>query len=123
MNEEILDLRLKGYCCSQIIMEMGLKRLEKENPDLIAAMAGLCDGVKCGSICGVLSAGVCLLHLADPKEAGMGLCEDLADWFEDVFGSIQCRELIGENPLSKTEKCPMMLEAAFQKIEELLEWD
>lgn len=123
MNEEILDLRLRGYCCSQILMEMGLKRLKRENPDLIAAMAGLCDGIKCGSICGILSAGVCLLYLADPKEASMGLSEDLTDWFEDAFGSTECRELIGGNPLSKTEKCPMMLEAAFQKIEELLEWD
>lgn len=123
MNEEILDLRLKGYCCSQILMEMGLKRLDKENPDLIAAMAGLCDGVKSGSICGILSAAVCLMFLADPKAAGKGLPEDLTDWFEDAFGSTSCSEIIGENPLSKTEKCPMMLEASFQKIEELLEWD
>lgn len=123
MNEEILDLRLKGYCCSQIIMAMGLKRLEKENPDLIAAMAGLCDGVKMGSICGIVSAAVCLLHLADPKGAAMGLTEDLTDWFEDAFGSMQCSELIGSNPLSKAEKCPVMLEASFQKLEELLEWD
>lgn len=123
MNEEIFDLRLKGYCCSQIIMAMGLRRLEKDNPDLMAAMAGLCDGVKTGNICGILSAAVCLLVLADPKAAEMGLPEDLSDWFEDAFGSTQCSGLIGDNPLSKAEKCPMMLEACFQKIEELLEWD
>lgn len=123
MKEEILDLKLKGYCCSQILMEMGLKRMEKENLDLIFAMAGLCDGAKSGRICGILSAGICLLYLADPKEADMGLAEDLTDWFEDAFGSTECSELVGEHPLSKVEKCSMMLEDSFQKIEELLEWD
>ena len=56
MNEEILDLKLKGYCCSQMIMEMGLRRLEKENEDLVSAMAGLCDGMWSGRVCGILSA-------------------------------------------------------------------
>lgn len=123
MNEEILDLKLKGYCCSQMIMEMGLRRLEKENKDLVASMAGLCDGMWSGRACGILSAGICLLYLADPKEASQGLVEDLTDWFEDAFGAIDCGELLASDPLAKVEKCPMMLEGTFQKIEELLEWD
>ena len=123
MNEEILDLKLKGYCCSQMIMEMGLRRLEKENEDLVAAMAGLCDGMWSGRTCGILSAAICLLYLADPKEASQSLVAEMTDWFEDAFGASDCQDLIGEDPLGKVEKCPMMLEAAFQKIEELLEWD
>lgn len=123
MKEEMFELKLKGYCCSQIVMEMGLTRLQKKNEDLIAAMAGLCDGVHSGGTCGILSAGICLLYLADSKAAVQGLAEDFTDWFEDAFGEIQCSSLIGENLLSKVEKCPAMLESAFEKIEELLEWD
>lgn len=123
MNQEILDLKLKGYCCSQIIMEMGLRRLEKENPDLVAAMAGLCDGMGSGRVCGILSAAICLLYLADPKEASQGLTEELTEWFEDAFAFTDCDDLIDGSPLNKVEKCPMMLEATFQKVEELLEWD
>lgn len=123
MNEEILNLKLKGYCCSQMIMEMGLSRLEKENEDLVAAMAGLCDGMQSGRVCGILSAAICLLYLADPKEASRGLTEELTDWFEDSFGETDCEALIEGNPLNKVEKCPMMLEATFQKIEEMMEWD
>lgn len=123
MNEEILDLKLKGYCCSQMIMEMGLARLEKENEDLVAAMAGLCDGMWSGRVCGILSAAICLLYLADPKQASQGATEELTDWFEDAFGAVDCQALMEGNPLNKVEKCPMMLEATFQKIEELLEWD
>ena len=123
MNQEILDLKLKGYCCSQMIMEMGLRRLEKENEDLVAAMAGLCDGMWSGRVCGILSAGICLLYLADPKEASRNHVAELTDWFEDAFACTDCEELVEGNPLNKVEKCPMMLEATFQKIEELLEWD
>lgn len=123
MKQEIVDLKLKGYCCSQIIMELGLQRLEKRNDDLIAAMAGLCDGVRSGKICGILSAATCLLYLANPQEASGGAVEELIDWFEDAFEETDCQALLAENPLNKVEKCPMMLEATFQKIEELLEWD
>lgn len=123
MNEEILDLKLKGYCCSQMIMEMGLRRLEKENEDLIAAMAGLCDGMWSGKVCGILSAGICLLYLADAHEASQNNVAELTDWFEDAFESAACSELMAGNPLNKVEKCPMMIEATFQKIAEMLEWD
>lgn len=123
MNEEILELKLKGYCCSQMIMEMGLRRLGKENEDLIAAMAGLCDGMRSGRACGILSAAICLLYLADPKEASQGLTEDLTDWFEDAFGAIDCEELIGNDPMGKVEKCPVMLESTFAMAAEMLGWD
>lgn len=122
MNQDILELKLRGLCCSQIIMELGLRRLEKENPDLIVAMAALCNGFWQGEICGILSAGLCLLHLADPEAAG-NHGTVLQEWFEDSFGSRNCDALLENNPMNKVEKCPMMLDATFLKICELLEWD
>ena len=122
MNQDILELKLRGFCCSQIIMELGLRRLEKENADLIAAMAALCNGFWQGKICGVLSAGICLLYLADPEAAGNHSAV-LQEWFEDSFGSQDCDVLLENDPMNKVEKCPMMLDATFLKICELLEWD
>ncbi|MDD3167848.1 MAG: C-GCAxxG-C-C family protein [Eubacteriales bacterium] len=123
MNEEMFELRLKGYCCSQIIMELGLRRLDKENPDLIAAMAGLCNGLWQGKICGILSAAICLLYLADPEEAARFNAAAFSEWFEDAFGSTECDVLMEGNPLNRAEKCPAMLEASFMKVCELLEWE
>ena len=100
-----------------------LRRLEKENEDLVSAMAGLCDGMWSGRVCGILSAAICLLYLADPKEASQNNVEELTEWFEDAFTFTDCEDLLEGNPLNKVEKCSMMLEATFQKIEELLEWD
>lgn len=123
MKEEIFELKLMGYCCSQIIAEISLRRMEMENQGLVEAFAGLCDGVKCGRVCGVVSAAVCMIYLADGKEAERGLVQDYLDWFEDAFETFDCYELIGDDPAAKLEKCPMMVEATFQKLAELLEWE
>jgi hypothetical protein len=37
MDTRISELSRQGYCCSQIIMKLGLEKIEKENQDLIAA--------------------------------------------------------------------------------------
>lgn len=123
MKEKIFNLKLKGYCCSQMVMEIGLENLGIENPQLVNSMAGLCEGVKCGSICGAASAAVCLMYLADAKAAESGLVQEYLDWFEDLFGTLNCNELIGNDPMAKLEKCPTIVEATMNMMEELLEWD
>lgn len=123
MKEKIFTLKMKNYCCSQIIAEIGLEKLGMENSQLVAAMAGLCEGVKCGSICGCASAAVCLMYLADAKAAEKGIVQELLEWFEESFGTLGCDELLGDDPMAKIEKCPMIVEATLVKLEELLEWE
>ena len=123
MKEEIFTLKMNGYCCSQIVMDMGLRRLGRENPDLIEAMAGLCYGAKCGRLCGVVSAAVCLLCLADSRAESKGLIQEFLDWFEDAFQELDCEALLGDDPMAKVEKCPMLVESGLLKLSELLEWD
>lgn len=123
MKEKIFTYKMNGYCCSQIVMQIGLEMLGRENDELVEAMAGLCDGVKCGRICGAASAAVCLLYLADGKAAEMGLIQEYLDWFEDAFGALDCEELLGNDPMAKLEKCPMFVESTILKLEELLELD
>lgn len=123
MKEKIFTMKMKNYCCSQMIMELGLEQLDMENPELVSAMAGLCEGVKCGSICGAASAAVCLMYLADPKAADSGLVQEFLDWFEDSFGALDCETLLAGDPMAKLEKCPMLVESTMMMLEELLEWD
>jgi len=122
MNEQILQYKLKGYCCSQILTEMGLTAMGKENPDYVQATAGLCYGLGRGKVCGIVSAAECLLYLANPNGAQRGLAEDFMDWFEATFESTDCEALLAGDPLNKVEKCPMMIEASFVKLADLLDW-
>ncbi len=123
MNEDIFILKMNGYCCSQIVMELGLDMMDMKNDQLVEAMAGLCDGVKCGSICGVASAAICLMYVADGKAAERGLVQEYLDWFEESFGALECSMLVGDDPMAKLEKCPMFIESTMYKLEELLEWE
>ena len=120
MKEEILDLKLKGYCCSQMVMEMGLRRLGKENDDLVEAMAGLCGGIGSEKTCGIITAAWCLIHLAKPEEAEE-LVTELNDWFEDAYGDMGCADILQGVPVNKVEKCPVILENVMMQVMELLE--
>ena len=121
LEERIFDYRLKGYCCSQIIMAMALEDMgSEENPDLIAAMGGLCDGLQEGKLCGTLAAAVCALYTADPYEADMTLRSELTEWF-DRYGSYDCEEITGGNPLNKHSICPPMLAEVYERLTDMLE--
>lgn len=122
MDEEILALKMKGYCCSQIIMMLGLSRMGKENDDLVKAMVGLCNGIWAEKLCGTLSAAVCLLCLEDEEAAKKAHIRDLTEWFEEAFGSLDCDVLMDGNQQNKVERCPLIVERTFEKIEELLDW-
>lgn len=123
MDEEMLEYRLKGYCCSQIMIDMGLKNMGTESQTMVNAAGGLCFGMNQGRNCGILTAAMMLLHLADPKEADLKHCRDFFDWFEGNFGSIDCEDLLEGNPLNKVEKCPMMIKASLTELSEMLDWD
>lgn len=122
MQDEIFEMKLKGYCCSQMVMAKGLEMIGKEiDEDLIAAMQGLCSGMWCGKTCGCLSAAICFLYIADPNEAGMRRVQYLTDWFEDAFGSTECIDLLEGREINKIQKCPVIIENTIAILEEILE--
>lgn len=91
LNERVMELSLQNQCCAQIVMKIGLELSRKENPDMIRAMKGLCYGVSAQHICGALSAVACVLSLYEAEE----FITELIDWFEEEFGSVECRDLMG----------------------------
>ncbi|WP_029897735.1 DVU_1555 family C-GCAxxG-C-C protein [Desulfohalovibrio reitneri] len=105
----ILPLAQQGYCCSQIILLLGLQSQGAENPPLIRAAAGLCHGVGgTGHTCGALTGGACLLGMhagkgRDHEEADERLplmLETLGQWFNDYaaerFTGVSCADILGE---------------------------
>ncbi|NLT48873.1 MAG: C_GCAxxG_C_C family protein [Clostridiales bacterium] len=116
----IKELKFQGYCCSQIIMQMGLEGTGRENDDLIAAMAGLCDGMHRGKVCGTLSSAICLLYLVAGNQAGR-LCDELYEWFEDSYGSVECDTILKGNPINKAAICGDLVESTYLKLVEMFE--
>ncbi len=122
METKIQELMLEGYCCSQIIMILGLEKLEKENPDLVKSMAGLCKGMWFGKTCGTLSAAFCLLTLVDPPRAQTTYIPELTQWFLDTFESTGCDELVNDDAEIIATLCPEIIRATFDKVSDMLEW-
>jgi C_GCAxxG_C_C family probable redox protein len=129
---DVMRLEKKGYCCSQIMILFTLKDQGRHNPDLVRAMAGLCNGVGySGEICGVLTGGVCLLSLfaakgSDdevPYEGLPVILWELTDWFrkrtESGFGGWKCDEILAKSPDKRA--CVTLIVETYEKVGSLLE--
>ncbi len=122
MSDRVLEMQMEGYCCSQMIMQWGLEHLGKDNPDLIAAMAGLCGGAKQGEICGSLSAAICFLYLwTKDKDLALKLSQELTEWFHEVYGSVRCFDIIKGDAGNKPVVCPPLIENTYIKLMDLIE--
>jgi hypothetical protein len=131
--EAMLELKAQGFVCSQIIIKMGLDLLGKENTDLVRAVHGLAGGLGyTGDVCGILTAGTCLLGMYagkgkpededDPRLIFM--VEDLVKWFKQEYGEpnggIRCVDIVHDDGSRMASICPQMMGATYQKVKELL---
>lgn len=104
---DILRLAGAGYCCSQIVMQLGLEIQGQENPGLIRAMSGLCHGFPVhDGTCGAVTGAACLLAYYGGKGALNEeeserlplMLSELSDWFKDYatgrFSGIKCSEIV-----------------------------
>lgn len=123
-SKDIMRLVSQGYCCSQVIVELGLEALEDENPELIDAMRGLCKGLYTGLTCGTLTGAACLLSMIDVKAAEDHLIPRLVEWFEmtftECYGGTCCKTILNDDPMNKFERCPKIMEQTYDKCRELL---
>lgn len=128
MEDDILRLHQKiqeGKCCSQVMVSMGLELTGQENPQLEQAAGALCQGIRSGLTCGVLTGAAMMLCLFDQEKAVSQMIPELTQWFretyEEAYGGIDCDTIIAKNPLNKPERCPAIMENTYRKAREILE--
>ncbi|AOT71466.1 DVU_1555 family C-GCAxxG-C-C protein [Geosporobacter ferrireducens] len=139
MNEtafKMLRMISAGLCCTQVMIKLALEEEEKENADLIRAVSGLCKGIG-GSqkTCGVLTGGIGILGLYSGKgketeyarEDHGSMVEEYMTWFENVFRSTECMDIIGvysftddTSNMAYNIKCGDILLRSYEKIQEIL---
>lgn len=128
----MFQLATQGFCCSQIMLILGLDEQGRENPDLIKAMHGLCGGIgRSGKTCGALTGGACLIGLnvgkGTPIESGHIkinlMINNLLEWFENSHGSIECDGIL-EHSLGEGNEYPVqcgnIVSTTFNKVQEIL---
>jgi C_GCAxxG_C_C family probable redox protein len=129
----MIQLAQQGFYCSQVLLFLGLEAQGKANTDLIRVMGGLAGGLGfSGDVCGVLTGGACLLGLY----AGKGTPEEeedprlnlmvsqLVEWFREEFGQIyggcSCEAILGDDPQSRTTRCPTLVLRTYEQVKALL---
>jgi C_GCAxxG_C_C family probable redox protein len=132
-NFRVVELALKGYKCSHILLQIGLDAQEKANPDLLRAMSGLATGMGSGLTCGALSGGCCLIGMyagtdhdgSDEHDRLPLMLEEYVEWFreeaEQRFGGIDCKTIMQNDPRLRNERCPGLILEAVLKATEILE--
>lgn len=132
--ERMLELSNQGFYCAQIPLILLMESEEKENPDLIRALGGLNGGLGLtGNVCGSLTGGCCLLsYFAGKGKPGeeenaisTKMIVEFVEWFQEeygsLYGSFNCRDILEGDPINKTTRCPLIVEAVYYKCAELLE--
>lgn len=131
--ERIAALQQQGFCCSQVLVMMGLEAQEKASPELVRAVQGLCGGMGSREVCGTLTGAACLLGLyagrgglAETKDARLGpMLQELVKWFQEEighrYGGILCAEILAAEPAGDPLRCPAIVVDTWQKAKEILE--
>jgi hypothetical protein len=129
--DRLAQLKKQGFCCSQMLLLMGLEDKGKTDRDLIRAVSGLASGLFSGEICGALTGGACLLGLyagrgsaEDPEDHRLCIMvEELVTWFwreyGQSFGGIRCDDIIGEDS-NACSRCGSLVLGTYGRIRSLL---
>jgi len=130
---KMMELGGKGYCCSQIMVMLALDEMGRENPDLVRAASGLCNGLgDCSGLCGVYTGSAVLLGLYGGKGEDMEepvdvlplMLEELRDWFAEAtsqYGGMACKDILdGQCGQPDTARCGGLVSAAYARIREIL---
>ena len=128
MERDILRLNQllqSGKCCSQVFVDLGAEFHGSKNPQLEAAAAALCLGVRSGLTCGALTGAAMMLCLFDTQLAVSEMIPELAEWFQETYteayGGIDCDSILEKNPANKLFRCNSLIENTYRKVREILE--
>lgn len=132
-NLDIIRYAHQGFCCSQIVMQLGLELQGLRNPGLLRAMAGLCHGFSASrGTCGAVTGAACLIayHAGKGEPDGQAhdrlplMLAELASWFEDYatsrFGGTFCVDIVHDNQ-PDTAVCGGLVAVCFDRAVAILQ--
>jgi hypothetical protein len=131
LSKEVKESSKRGNLCSQIVMDVGLRHLGLEKPEVVLSMGGLvgAQGLM-GATCGTLTAAACLIASASQGRIEQGrmymLIQELEERFQEELVSQypgnHCDDILEAEPGKlPTEICPPIIAGAIRIALELLQ--
>lgn len=128
IEEHVMNNLSKGLHCSQTMMQLSLDLRGIENPLVVRSLGALGGGMFLQRTCGTLTGAACALASyfprgeREPEPSGyQEPVKKLVEWFEQEYGSIECRDLVEFNSASMAAFCPGLMARTFEKLLEILE--
>ena len=119
LEKQVYDIE-KVKPDAQIMMQLALEMKGEENESMIRVMSGLCNGMNCGLMCGAFSGAACMMSYFD-SAAAVDMIPELAEWFEDTYGSMNCGDILDDDMGNRVLKCPKLMEQTYREAKEILE--
>ena len=111
-----LELFKSGFFCAESVL-LAIAESQGIQSDLIPRIAtGFCSGIsRTGGMCGAVSGGIMGIGLvagrnspAESLEPAYTLAQKLISAFEEQYGSVNCRQLIGCDLATESGQCYFM---------------
>jgi len=143
-----LWLIMNNLCCCDLLLQLALGDIGKENDHKISALARCCAdvtgdartrqtgaaekpvtdsapyvGVKSGTYCGALAAAIAVLYSEKSGEEAEACQDELMDWFEGSFGSYDCDTIVTDSDIIRDEFCPKLIFATYLQLRSYLDPD
>ena len=126
---KISELHSAGFNCAQVVASCCRDLSGVDEKTALAAMGGFGGGMRNGEVCGAVSGGVYTLGLYCPHSDGADtetknkiarLTKSFTAAFKEEFGTLLCRELIGDG---KPRRCEEFMVRASELVYEIVERD
>ena len=114
------ELALQGRCCTQVMVQVALDEIGAENEQMVEAAGALCLGLFAGADCGALTGGALAMALRGSRPLDGQLVTELVDWFRGEYGSLQCSEIITDDPFDRFTKCPPLMRRTYEVAMQIL---
>ena len=115
LDVRIGQLALEGRCCTQIMVQMALQDVGRDDPEMVQAVGALCLGLHSGDCCGALSGGALAMGLLAQRPLEPALVTELAGWFRDTYESTSCDTLLAGDPMARFTLCPTIVQATYEQ--------
>ena len=98
----------------KMIIAMGLEARRGQS-DPYSSDLGLCNGLYSGLLCGALSVQLVFISMWDSERAAEIMIPELTEWFQEAYGTVNCEQILENDPMAKIEKCPNIVIETYKK--------
>lgn len=121
-EEKAIALRGQGWNCCQAVLGSCCYKFGMESETAFRLGAFFGGGMRCGEVCGAVSAALMVLGLqyGDENNRTSQKSHAFLKAFRERFGHLDCKDLVAPPGMTKKQMCPVYIQFAAKYLEDEL---